>query len=90
MSRRKIDVFRDGHVHVQRRMCDTCIFRPGNLMHLEDGRVEDMIANAGDNGCIPCHEFMDTDTPGVCNGFYTKHRNQLLQIASRVGIVVLQ
>lgn len=89
MSRTR-KVFRDDFVHVQRRMCDTCIFRPGNLMHLNEGRVEGMVADAGDDGCIPCHEFMDTKTPGVCNGFYSKHRNQLLQIAQRLGRVKFQ
>ncbi len=83
-------VFRDDFVHVQRRMCDTCIFRPGNLMHLEPGRVESMVRDCGDESIIPCHEVMDTAAPGVCKGFFTKHRNRLLQIAYRLKKVRYQ
>lgn len=81
---------KDMRVHVQQRMCDTCIFRPGNLMHLEEGRVESMVEGCGEDGIIPCHEHMDTDTPGVCHGQYTKHRNQVLQIAERFKVVKFQ
>lgn len=83
-------IFRDDFVHVQRRMCDTCIFRPGNLMHLVEGRVEQMVKDCGDEHVIPCHETMDTKTPAVCKGFFTKHRNQVLQIAYRLKRVRYQ
>lgn len=80
-------VFRDGKVHVKRRMCDTCIFRPGNLMNLEPGRVEGMVADAtSDDGCIPCHKTLG-DEPAVCRGFFDRHRTQTLQIAERLGYV---
>ena len=88
--KRRIEVFRGGMVHVQQRMCGTCIFRPGNIMHLRDGRVEEMVAGCGDDGAIPCHEHMDTKTPGVCRGFYDRHRNAVLQIATRLDRVTFQ
>lgn len=82
------NTFVNGKVHVRRGMCDTCIFRPGNLMRLKPGRVEQMIKDCGESGCIPCHEHLDEEINPVCSGFYTLHRNALLQIAERMGVVV--
>lgn len=82
------DVFRNGRVHVKSEMCPTCIFRPGNLMHLEEGRVTGMVREGGEGGCIPCHETLyQGGGEAVCRGFYNGHRNQALQIAQRLGIV---
>ena len=81
------DVFRDGRVHVQSRMCSTCIFRPGNLMHLRPGRVDQMVADAGDDGCIPCHKNLTGHGAAVCRGFYDRRRNQVLQVAERLGVI---
>lgn len=81
------DVYRDGKIHVQKRMCDTCIFWPGNLMRLEPGRVEGMVEECGDTGCIPCHKHLDGPGQAVCRGFFDRHRNQPLQIAERLGMI---
>jgi hypothetical protein len=80
-------VFDGQQVHVRRLMCDTCIFRPGNLMNLEPGRVEEMVAGAADNGCIPCHEHLGSDTEPVCAGYFKRHQNQILQIAERLKVI---
>ncbi|MDX3130617.1 hypothetical protein PV367_12615 [Streptomyces europaeiscabiei] len=53
--------------------CGTCIFRPGNLMRLEEGRVAEMIAIA-EEGHIVCHATLGTDAPAICAGF-AAHRN---------------
>ena len=39
----------------------TCMFRPGNLMRLDEGRVEGMAAEAlaDDGGTIVCHDTLD-------------------------------
>lgn len=83
------DVYRDGVIHVQARMCKTCIFRPGNLMHLDPGRVEAMVEDeeCGDDGCIPCHQHLDGPGQAVCRGFFDKHRNTPLQVAQRLGFI---
>lgn len=88
MSRR-VEVFRDGAVHVRRKKCKTCIFHPGNRMLLGRGRVSGMVreANANDS-CIPCHEDMDTKTPAVCAGYFKIH-NSLLQVAERLELIEL-
>lgn len=72
--------------------CSTCIFRPGNLMHLEEGRVENMVAECIETqGTIPCHKTLDGDN-AVCRGFFDVHKKDvpLLQIAERMGIIAHQ
>lgn len=86
----KTNIFRDGKVHVCAKMCSTCIFRPGNLMSLEPGRVEEMIESATrDQSSIVCHQTIHQR--GVdnlaCRGFYDKHPTQPLQLARRLGMV---
>lgn len=84
--------YRDGKVHVLSRMCDTCIFRPGNRMHLEEGRVEGMVREATDNNStVVCHSTIhrhDGVQPACCRGFYDRHATPTLQIAERMGVVV--
>jgi len=80
MSRRR-KPFRDGKVHVMRRMCDTCIFRPGNLMQLSEGRVESMVEQATElQSCIPCHETL-SGKQAVCHGFFKLHATMPLRLA---------
>ena len=52
--------FVNGKVYVRRTQCETCVFRPGNLMRLSPGRLEGMIVDAtrNDDGCIPCHHHL--------------------------------
>jgi len=82
--------YRRGKVHVQSRMCGTCIFRSGNLMHLDDGRVERMVDDATSvDGVIVCHDTIgDTRGGRVCRGFYDKHKTPPLRLAELMGRVV--
>ena len=83
----KHNVFRDGKVHICKRMCSTCVFRPGNLMHLEPGRVDGMVADAvASDSTIVCHQTLDGPNAG-CRGFYDRHATPPLQIAVRLGMV---
>jgi hypothetical protein len=87
LSTGHFEVYRDGLVHVLAARCRTCIFRPGNRMDLNPGRVRDMVQVAvARQGMIPCHEVMDTDTPAICRGFYNTNgqRVQALQVAARL------
>lgn len=69
------------------RMCDTCIFRPGNLMHLREGRVEQMVGEAERGGqAIVCHKTLNGDN-ACCRGFFDKHKTALLQIAERMEVI---
>ncbi len=81
------NVFREGRIHVCAEKCPTCIFRPGNLMHLEPGRVAQMVRDASRNeSCIPCHKTLSGDN-SVCRGFFDKHPTQPLQVAERIGLI---
>lgn len=76
----KHNVYRDGKVHVQREMCSTCIFRPGNIMHLQSGRVRGMVDEAKDDeSAIVCHQTLDGDN-AVCRGFYDRHADDMLTL----------
>lgn len=80
-------VYRDGKVHVLSAMCSTCIFRPGNLMQLREGRVDQMVRDATRNqSCIPCHSTL-SGKQSVCYGFFKLHATAPLQIAERMGLV---
>jgi hypothetical protein len=88
------NVFRDGKIHVMEKMCKTCIFRPGNLMQLEPGRVEGMVRDAtADDSCIPCHSTLylsGRPEHAVCRGFFDRHATAPLQIAERLGMIEWQ
>lgn len=71
-------------------MCPTCIFRPGNLMHLNADRVKDMVdsaLSADGAGSIVCHATLDLDRQAICRGFWDGYRErvQLLQLAERLN-----
>lgn len=81
---------REGRVHVCRTMCSTCIFRPGNLMNLEPGRVRQMVRDAKrDESAIICHQTLQTRPRrnAVCRGFFDRHDTAPLQIAERLGLI---
>jgi hypothetical protein len=83
--------FRDGHVHVLTARCETCIFRPGNLMHLAPGRVEGMVAEAvREEAAITCHStlYRDDVAPAVCAGFASRYSTLPLRLAELTGILV--
>lgn len=51
--------YRDGRVHVMADKCSSCVFRPGNLMHLPPGRLKGMADDVQESG-IPfsCHQTL--------------------------------
>ena len=76
-------------VRVMADKCSTCIFRPNNLMHLQPGRVAEMVREAkSKEGSIVCHKTLDQKRHAVCRGFFDHHKTQLLQVAERLGCVV--
>lgn len=86
--------YRGGKVHVLAEKCSTCIFRPGNKMHLQPGRVKEMVEGSlKESGAITCHQTLpygeyEAD-PAVCRGFYDAYKDQhmLLRLAESMGIV---
>lgn len=78
-----------GVVRLCARRCNTCIFHPGNLMHLQPGRVADMVAEARRaEGHVVCHETLGTDSPAICRGFADgpdQGRSLALRLARALG-----
>lgn len=82
-------------LRVLNEQCETCIFRPGNKMHLNKGRVASMVRQcARDQTHITCHETLktvtgDASTEAVCRGFYDAHGHvsQMIRIAGRLGAI---
>jgi hypothetical protein len=66
--------------------CTTCVFRPGNLMHLREGRFRDLIAaNLAADAALICHKTLPHGEhpevgPAVCRGYYDVHRRDVLAI----------
>lgn len=76
-------VYSDGKVHVMPTMCSTCIFRPGNLMTLQTGRVKEMVDEAtAAESVIPCHKttYGQRDQEAVCRGYYDARVDRLLPL----------
>jgi hypothetical protein len=74
--------------------CATCIFRPGNPMHLNPGRVREMVAGALEQGSqgIICHSTLSYgEHPGfggaLCRGFYDRYGSQsnFIRVIGRLG-----
>lgn len=87
-----------GTIRLMARRCDTCVFRAGNLMHLQPGRVKQMTdAVIRDEGHITCHDtlsYSPGDLPGaICRG-QEQHpqagpRSMFLRIALAMGRITL-
>lgn len=67
-----------GKVRVLRKRCATCVFRPGDLMHLGAGRLEDLVeGNLEAGALLTCHATLPYgDYPGfgpaACAGFWAR------------------
>lgn len=82
---------RDGGVWVMAERCETCIFHPGNRMHLNAGTVATMKRSADECGtCIICHEGMNGPNAAVCRGYYDNHQSKLLRMAEGMGLIKMQ
>jgi hypothetical protein len=72
------------------RQCDTCVFAPGNKMHLAPGRLRDLVAEAHDReSFIVCHSTLPhykhpEAEPAICRGFADRYRTQALQLIERL------
>ena len=79
--------YRDGRIYVCETLCSTCIFRKGNLMNLEKGRVKQMVTDSTKaESCIPCHKTLD-GKQSVCRGFFNKHKTLPIRLALSMGLV---
>jgi len=79
-----------GKTRLLSRQCDTCIFRPGNHMHLREGRLRDLIAETrAAESFIVCHSTLPhfrypEAQPAICRGFADRYSTQALQVIERL------
>lgn len=82
-----------GGPRVLSEKCDTCIFRPGNLMRLRPGRVSEMVRESiAGGGSITCHKTLDYGEhpdygEAMCRGFYDAvgERTNVIRVINRLG-----
>lgn len=87
--RKSKNPFRNGRLHVLRRRCDSCIFRPGGF-HMSPERRDQMVAAAiKNNSAIFCHETLD-GAQAICHGFWQKYKTQPFQVAERLQMIEFQ
>jgi hypothetical protein len=78
-------------VWVQADKCTTCVFHPGNRMHLEPGRVKQMVAESvAQEGHITCHDTLLYSygtrlRPAVCRGYFDHPQGNERSLALRFG-----
>jgi hypothetical protein len=75
-------------LRVMAERCETCIFRPGNPMQLNRGRVREMVSESIKcDSFIPCHHalYESDEAPAVCRGFYDAYGDQTL--GCRLGLL---
>jgi len=85
-----------GRPRVLREKCTTCIYRPGNLMHLRDGRREEMERDSLANGSwITCHQTLPYGShpehgEAICRGFADVHGEESagIRFAAALGGMV--
>jgi hypothetical protein len=72
------------------RQCQTCIFRTGNPMHLEPGRLARMVREAqAAERYIICHDTLPygqypDSRPAICRGFFDRYSTLALQLFARL------
>jgi len=84
-------IYVNGRVHVRRRQCATCVFRPadrGRLPGITDDRVTDLVeANA--DSALACHSHLyeGAEVEPVCRGFFDLRRSPILRLAEMMDVV---
>jgi len=84
--------YRDGKVHVLKERCSTCVFRPGNLMNLNEGRFKDLVeTNRERDTAFACHQTLYGQTPAeaICRGYFDAYGDEItpLRMAKIMGII---
>lgn len=75
-------------------MCGTCVFRPGNLMHLRPGRLADLVRTTlARDSFIVCHSTLPGlapagYAPAICRGFADRYSTNALRVMGRLRAFV--
>ena len=78
--------------HVLSAKCSTCIYRPGNLMHLNRGTVATMTADCKEQDTnVVCHKSPELagglPVPAWCRGSVDLRPGQAVRILSRLDML---
>jgi hypothetical protein len=79
-----------GKTRLLTHQCRTCIFHPGNRMHLAPGRLKQMVADTlAQGGYIICHDTLPYGEhpdaqPAICRGFADRYTTWQLQVIARL------
>lgn len=85
------DIYRDGKVHICKEMCSTCIFRPGNLMNLERGRVAGMVKEAiANESTVVCHDTLGEEGNAGCRGFFDRYARDVAPIRAAIAFDIIE
>lgn len=84
--------YRDGRIHVLSTKCSTCVFRPGNLMHLKPGRLGDLVeGNRARDTAFACHQtlYVKGQDEAICRGYDDAYWQQVtsLRLATLMDLV---
>lgn len=83
-------IYRDGKIHVCAEKCPTCIFRPGNIMRLDPGRLKGMIGLSLKRGAgIICHDT-DGKDEAMCRGFFDLHKDDVPGLRLGIALEMIQ
>lgn len=93
--KKKKGPYRDGKIHVLKERCDTCIFRPGNLMHLSAEGLRTVIkGNRDADSALTCHQTLPSNgryiaEPALCRGYYDGYADVTtpLILAKAMGVI---
>ncbi|MUL41622.1 hypothetical protein FZ103_10610 [Streptomonospora sp. PA3] len=71
-----------GRPRLLSRRCSTCVFHPGNRMHLEPGRLADLVEHNRRAGAgLTCHQTLNSAGTGApnawCRGFFDAYPDTL-------------
>jgi hypothetical protein len=80
-----------GKTRLLARQCSTCIFHPGNRMHLAPGRLKQMVDDAlAEGSFVICHATLPYGPvhpeaePAICRGFADRYTTWRLQVIARL------
>lgn len=58
-AREGVEPYRGAKVHIMSEKCSTCVFHPGNLMHLPPGRLKELTDHVQETGVpFSCHQTL--------------------------------
>lgn len=85
--------YRDGRLHVMAEKCSDCVFRTGNPMRLQPGRLRSLVEdNLAADAALTCHQTtygQDERGEAICAGFDAAYGSEVtgLRAAHVMGLV---